>query len=542
MLRKSAALLLATLVALSVLAGCAGQEKIAPPAAPGVPDYLCLIVIDACRPEYFDLAPMPNLKALSDRGAAYSQAWVGHVINNTPPGHTTIATGRVPAHSGILGFDWKDPGTGTMVRPTDFRGVYAGELGRIQKDAGDRSIQAFVKARYPDSISAAVSSHKFYAAASMGGYSADYIVFSPVRAALPKPQAGGQAKQAQQAEKAVKQEKRTPGEEMKELIDSPAWYVRGHKPPAEVLRAIMPPERGKAQQLSDTWAADVAIKLIQVKKPRVMLINLPDTDSVGHNSGGPAAPAKMAEVMRNVDAQIGRLVKAYKDAGLYDRTLFVVTADHGMIPNATNIDGAAIRKALSDAKVPVPAAQVPHIWLRDPSQAKIAADAIATAGIRGVGAVYHKTSDGFRISDRSPKIAPELDAAYRYLIETYDFTRGPDVVAMLNENALPGEYPPNSRGAHGSITWGTQHIPMIFAGPGVRAGMVSQQPARLADIAPTVLRIMGIEPRGMDGAVLADCLIKEDPALIAQMNLRAKEASYIAALRFVSENQLKDLR
>nr|BFF21111.1 hypothetical protein GCM10025730_46320 [Promicromonospora thailandica] len=51
-------------------------------------------------------------------------------------------------------------------------------------------------------------------------------------------------------------------------------------------------------------------------------------DAIGHEGGDadPRIPAALADI----DAQIGRLVQATRDAGVYGRTAFVVTGDHGM--------------------------------------------------------------------------------------------------------------------------------------------------------------------------------------------------------------------
>ncbi|MCX5975022.1 MAG: hypothetical protein NTU59_10240, partial [Coprothermobacterota bacterium] len=71
--------------------------------------------------------------------------------------------------------------------------------------------------------------------------------------------------------------------------------------------------------------------------------------------------------------------------------------------------------------------------------------------------------------------------------------------------------PLSSRGAHGEVTWGDQHIPLILAGPGVLQG-TSDTPARLVDILPTLSRLIGFPTDGMDGVVLADALRNPDPS------------------------------
>jgi arylsulfatase A-like enzyme len=59
---------------------------------------------------------------------------------------------------------------------------------------------------------------------------------------------------------------------------------------------------------------------------------------------------------------------------------------------------------------------------------------------------------------------------------------------------------------HGGASWQAQHIPLILSGPGIREGHVSSSPARLIDIAPTLLQLMGASYRGMQGIPLADAM------------------------------------
>ena len=62
------AMLLALLLATATILAQQG-EKPKGPEKPSLPDrYVCVIVLDACRPDYFALADMPNLKELTSRG------------------------------------------------------------------------------------------------------------------------------------------------------------------------------------------------------------------------------------------------------------------------------------------------------------------------------------------------------------------------------------------------------------------------------------------------------------------------------------------
>jgi arylsulfatase A-like enzyme len=93
---------------------------------------------------------------------------------------------------------------------------------------------------------------------------------------------------------------------------------------------------------------------------------------------------------------------------------------------------------------------------------------------------------------------------------TFAGATSPDVVVPFREDTI-GRIYPNAHGDHGGLNWGAQHVPLIISGPGVRSGTTSQYPARLIDVAPTALRLLGLPQAGMDGTVLADALTDAQP-------------------------------
>jgi len=85
---------------------------------------------------------------------------------------------------------------------------------------------------------------------------------------------------------------------------------------------IFVPGKGK-----DDFCADTAAVIIKRDKPLFTFVHLSQPDGAGHNIGH-RTPAYYAELER-VDARIGKIVKAVKDAGIEDNTVIIVTADHG---------------------------------------------------------------------------------------------------------------------------------------------------------------------------------------------------------------------
>lgn len=78
-----------------------------------------------------------------------------------------------------------------------------------------------------------------------------------------------------------------------------------------------------------TALCDSAVKYIREKRPTLAAFCFDNPDHVGHEAGHdtPAYYQKLEEL----DGYIGQIIQAVKDAGMYEKTVFIVTADHGGI-------------------------------------------------------------------------------------------------------------------------------------------------------------------------------------------------------------------
>lgn len=78
---------------------------------------------------------------------------------------------------------------------------------------------------------------------------------------------------------------------------------------------------------NDDFCTDSAVEVIKTKKPTLTFVHLDQPDGVGHDIGH-RTPAYYEE-LKKVDAHIGKIVQAVKDAGIANETVIIVTADHG---------------------------------------------------------------------------------------------------------------------------------------------------------------------------------------------------------------------
>lgn len=72
-----------------------------------------------------------------------------------------------------------------------------------------------------------------------------------------------------------------------------------------------------------------AAAYIKAKKPRLVAVCFDQVDHTGHSEGHDT-PAYY-NTLASVDRQIGVVMQAVRDAGMWDNTVFVLTADHGGI-------------------------------------------------------------------------------------------------------------------------------------------------------------------------------------------------------------------
>jgi arylsulfatase A-like enzyme len=473
------------LIGMPVRRALAANERVQVPART---PRLVLVVLDAFRFDYQQLAPMPNLGRLMQRGSTFTNAWVGQLESVTPASHATISTGATPSRQGIMGFSWRDPTTKQEVYGGWYDEVLAGRLEQQMLSHNVNSIPQAVKAVDSTARVVALSSEKYYAADAMGGPAADYIIYG--------------------------------------LPDGATIAPRGiphHVPPAaflanKALSRKWPLHYGQYDELAMT----MALHALHAFDPRVLMINLPGCDTYGHSTGGPNRPDVMSKLVTGVDRQLGRLVKAYSDRGVLDGTIFVITGDHGMVPNTYQVEDTVIKDAIRAAGGDYlfhTGGSAAFIWLRNPETAPTVAQHLANTiphvrfahyqSVQGGGYTYHG------VSPTGQTLNPALEAAQQYLLSTCAGPLAPDITLTLVENmVVRNRLQGNSSSAHGNhsgTTWGVQHIPLVMAGPGIKPGAVLDFPARLMDIAPTALTLMGIRPDQMDGIQLSDALLRPTP-------------------------------
>lgn len=441
------------------------------------PKYLVLMVLDGARPDYFDMTPLPHLDALRAQGTQYTNAIDGILEAETPAGHATIATGSRADQNGILGFDWaNDNDRYSLFDPAKMPSVE-----QIMQDSHAPTIAGLYKHRFPHAVAVALSGHKYYAAAPLGGPSADAIIYYQ-------------------------------GDTKGQYVPV---AVPGHTPPADVLNApgITASKTNLPDGGEDHLATTMAVNVVKKMEPRLLLINYPEFDwPLGHVYGGNLAPSKVITDMQAFDVDLGRIEAAYQAAGILNQTLFVITADHGMMPITRFIPSTVVTNAVAKARTTAPdiaSNSADYVWLADPKKAQAVAQNVLSANDPGIQSAYYLTTQKGRpqyvAAGQGPGSAA-VDAANKYLLDALLNGHEPQVVVFCNEGSTFSDPTSKWKADHGGATWESQHIPLVLAGPGIKPGQTLDTPAQLEDVAPTVLSDMGVTPTGMGGNVLTDAM------------------------------------
>ena len=80
---------------------------------------------------------------------------------------------------------------------------------------------------------------------------------------------------------------------------------------------------------SDELTVEKAINYIKKKTPNFLFIHLDEVDHVGHSLGHKTS--HFYDAVAHIDQQIGKIIQSTKEAGIYDKTTFIISADHGGI-------------------------------------------------------------------------------------------------------------------------------------------------------------------------------------------------------------------
>ena len=269
--------------------------------ATGPAEHVVVFLFDGTNANVlYDMAARgeaPNAARLLESGTAFGRGAIAGLPTVTLANHTSILTGRLPGHHGVLHNAWFDRRTGEQVItnssatwPWCMRHVFPGV----------ESVHTVLRRHRRDTFTASIDEP-----CDVGASWSTFDAFR--RGETPAPAA------------------------KEDLPHTTERFVRPHKD----YRWSTIVDHAGVEQASGILRGEFRGQAFPV--PTFLFCNFTLTDAAMH-LGGPYSEVAAAAV-RDTDGRMGDVVAAAAAAGILDRTAFVLVADHGMEENDPTVTG-----------------------------------------------------------------------------------------------------------------------------------------------------------------------------------------------------------
>lgn len=242
--------------------------------------------------------------------------------------------------------------------------------------------------------------------------------------------------------------------------------------------------------------------------PDVTLMWFSDPDTTAHANGTGSEITRKALTL--IDTEIGRIEDTLRTRGLIDRTNLIVTSDHGFSTHGGSLKLEALVepfvKLLPDGSRDIVVAEGSiHLrGTRDP--VRVAAIAVALQRRPEVGAIFTRPG---------PKGGPEgeVPGTLSFDVVRWNHQRAGDILVSanwsreVNAAGVAGKTTQSGVAGHGSSSPYDIHNTLIAAGPDFREHTAVDVPTSNVDLAPTLLRLLGLKPpETMTGRTIEEAL------------------------------------
>jgi len=502
------------------------------PAPAPRPRLVVVITVDQLRPDYLDRY-RPQLLGgfgmLLKTGASFTDAYQDHAVTETAPGHSTILSGRWPAHTGIsrnlagvqdqaaplIGvtgpgasparfrgtafFDWlkaAEPGARALSVSGKDRGAIL-PIGRAKEQVYWYSAGFFTTSRYyADSLPTWVRVFNgqrvpFRAAGSL------WTLFLSERD-YPEPDSAWYENQGRD----IVFPHRLPTDSGQAALAFVAT------PTMDSLTLAFALEGVRALQLGGRGATDL------------LAVSLSTTDYVGH-AYGPDSREIHDQVVR-LDRYLGRFLEQLFVRYGRNNVLVVLTADHGVTPypersRALGHPGAvrvipdtiiqSVNAALDQRAGGGDWLQFESGMLLVPDRSKLFAQGVNVDSVVADVATRLRAMTGVARVEHPADLTGKdtADPVSRRWLHQLSPDGGVELVVTLKPYCIwsSANLP---IATHGQPTDLDAHVPLILWGPGIRRGAYGERVSTV-DIAPTLARLLDLIPtEPLDGRVLREAL------------------------------------
>lgn len=296
------------------------------------------------------------------------------------------------------------------------------------------------------------------------------------------------------------------------------------RPQVEALLSAIgeaPPFEGQGtNEAGQTYATDAFLALVEADGlPDLTILWYGEPDHSYHVFGIGSPEAK--RVMAHVDAELGRLLDAIAGRPDRDRLNVVVTSDHAHITQTRRFDtqeflqeaGFTVDDHLEDgADIALVPGYCANARIRDRDPALIEKVCHALMAHPDVGMIFTTGRE-----DAAGGVEGIIPGTFAQSLVFADHARSPDIYFILatdnenDENGLEGTCRSDNglksgAGIHGGLHRKELNNLLVANGPGFAAGRTIETPTSIVEIAPTVLRLMGMTPPTDGGRILTEAL------------------------------------
>jgi predicted AlkP superfamily pyrophosphatase or phosphodiesterase len=283
----------------------------------------------------------------------------------------------------------------------------------------------------------------------------------------------------------------------------------------EVAAALGPaPPHATPNDAQNQRAIDAYLKVgLDTIHPDVTLMWLNDPDGSAH-ANGIGAPITRTSLSL-VDSGIGRIEDTLRAKGLVDRTNIIVTSDHGFSTHTGEFKLESLvepfARTMADGTKDIVVAEG-AIYVRAGDPARVNAIVAALQRRPEVGAIFTRAA----VNGGRTGIAP---GTLSFDLARWNHPRSGDILVSANwtgaanSAGFAGTTTQSGVAGHGTSSPYDIHNTLIAAGPDFRERATSDAPTSNVDIAPTLLRLLGLPAApGMTGRVIEEGLRNGRPA------------------------------
>lgn len=512
------------LAGLTLLFVCALPAQKQPPKKPKL---ILAIAVDQFRYEYllrFRADYTAGFKRILEHGAVFDDAQYQHSVTVTAAGHSTFLSGATPAMSGIVGNEWYDReskktvtsvsdddtqlvGIPSAQKGSSARRMLSSTLGDELKMQGQKNKVIGISIK--DRSAILPVGHMADAAYWLDAKTSRWVTSSYFMGQLPKWVAGVNASDpAARAQHA-------------------SWFALDAKPGDKPLCTMekTPDVRTCGSLEASPWGNELIEELAEraVTEEKMghhegtdlLAVSFSSNDYVGH-AVGPDDPA-VRDISIRTDRLLGKLLDVVEKQVGPDNVIFVMTADHGVAPvpevnQARRMPGGRLKAADLTAAIQqaLEAKYGAGKWIESGSGAAPYFDRSLMAKYKSTEAEVQQTAAEavralphiFRVytAEQVENGRMQNDYAGTLVRNGFYRQRSPDLIVIPEQYYQFGA----SGATHGTPFRYDTHVPVIFMGPGIKAGHYYEKIA-VNDIAPTLAAIAGVqEPSGSTGRVLQE--------------------------------------